>query len=325
MSKEIVNLKVPKVKGVSTVTNPGNDKKGFAQELLETTQEAVKTKAAAQVLGINLNEGASAAAAAAENKDDPLATQIVTNAMNQQTKAIENMDRRADKLEGKVEEANKSVASMQFELLQDQMKQLRQMQIDANEAAKEALAAGAPKDAFGHYNQVKGELETLVKGIKAVEPNPVVQAGMSDATQIRLKELEFRQNQALNQITADNTRAREAFQLQLAEFQDKKELRRLEYQDKRHFREEGIQGVSDIVAALGAGISQSGGPTGTEETMTARPKRGGGGGEEAMGAYVSSFQCSVCNSDVPVAEGELSAKCPNPDCNATFTIKSKEE
>ncbi len=308
--KELVDVKVPKPKGVEDVTAPEQRRKPVGDRIIEAEEDALVHDATMKAHGRGQGEGGE--------QQPSIQSQIVTNAMNMQTKAIENMDKRAGVLEGEIKVANKAASDMQFTLLQQQLTILQDAQVKSNEAAKEAQAAGAPKDAFGYYAQVRDHLEDLVKKVTpAKEETTAQQPGMSDATQIRLKELEFAQTQVLAQITADNTRAREQFQLQMLEFNDNKEVRHLEYQDKKHFRQEGMQGVSDLVTALGAGVSQKGGPDG--ETTEAPEKT-----EEEAGAYISSFKCGVCGGEIPVQDGQSVAKCPNPDCNATFTIKAKE-
>lgn len=311
---KIEDVNVPKPGEVSTVNKPEQEpKKSLAQELIEDQKEAIRLKATSDALGIQLGSGVKG-----EEKPESLQSQIVTNAMNTQNKLIEAMDAKTEKLEVKVEEANKSVAAMQFELLQDQVKQLRETQQEAIAAVKEAQAAGAPKDAFGYYSQVSSELEKLVEKIKpAKEAEGAQHTGMSEATQIKLKELELQQQQVLAQITADNTRAREQFTLQMAEFQDNKDTRKLEYQDKKKFREDGLQGFTDLAAALGAGMSQGGEAVG-------RSRRADVSEEAEAGAYVSSFKCEFCGSDVSVAEGQGVAQCSNPECGAQYTIKAKE-
>ena len=311
MSK-IEDANVPKPKGVGKVDNPVESKPDFADRIIEAKEKAV----IAQVVGNTLNPGGDGGS----QKED-LATQIVTKSMDTQNKLIENMDKKTERMETKVEEANKSVASMQFELLQDQMSQLKETQKEAITAVKEAQAAGAPKDAFGYYTQVSGELEKLVRKVAPAQKAETEQKpGMSDTTQIRLKELELQQQQVLAQITADNTRAHEQFQLQMLEFKDNKEVRHMEYEDKRNFRQEGMQGVTDLVNAIGAGVSEKGGP-GSDTKVTKKPGQQSQGEEAEAGAYVSSFKCGVCSAEVPVEEGQTVAKCP--DCGAGFSIKAK--
>lgn len=309
--KELVNVNVPKPKGVEEVKAPEEKKRTVGERIIEAEEDALVHEATKKAHGLGEGSG---------GQEPSIQTQIVTNAMNMQTKAIENMDKRAGVLEGEIKIANKAASDMQFQLLQQQLTILQEAQQKSNEAAKEAQAAGAPKDAFGYYIQVRDHLEELVKKVTPSKEEAAAatqKPGMSDATQIRLKELELQQQQVLAQITADNTRAREQFQLQMAEFTDNKEIRHLEYQDKKHFREEGLHGVTDLVEAIGAGVSQKGGPAGV---TTAKPEA-----EEAeAGAYISSFKCSVCGGEVPVGEGQTVAQCPNPECGASFQIKAKE-
>ena len=314
--KELVDVNVPKPKGVGEVKAEETKRRPVGERIAEAREDAIVLEATEKAHGVGQGGGS--------NQEPSIQSQIVTNAMNTQNKLIEAMDSKTEKMEVKVEEANKSVASMQFELLQDQMKQLKETQQEAIAAVKEAQAAGAPKDAFGYYSQVSSELEKLVGKIKPAKEAAAAatqQPGMSDATQIRLKELELQQQQVLAQITADNTRAHEQFQLQMLEFKDNKDVRHMEYQDKRHFREEGMQGVSDLVNAIGAGVSEKGGPAVSSEGETGAGKQSKGEEAEA-GAYVSSFKCGVCSAEVPVEEGQTVAKCP--DCGAGFSIKANK-
>ena len=313
MGKEIVDLQVPAPKGVEKVTTPEEKKKTVAERITAVEEDAMVLEATKKAHGGGEGGGGPV---------ESLATQIVTKSMDTQTKLIETMGTNTKELEKKVDAANESAATMQFQLLQQQMGQLQQAQKKTDDSAKEALGAGAPKSAFEHYNSVKGELEKLVSAVKAAEPAPQPQQGMSDSTQIRLKELEMDQQRVLAQITADNTRAQNAFNLKLAEFQDNKEIRRMEYQDKKGFRTEGMQGVTDLVAALGAGLEKNGRPVNQGDTGTS--EKVAGSEEAEMGAYISSFKCAVCGEDVPVQAGKGTAICPNPECNAGFTIKDKE-
>ena len=316
---KIEDVNVPKPGEVSTVNKQEPEqKKSLAQELIEDQKEAIRLKATSAALGIPLGSGEEGG-----GQQPSIQSQIVTNAMNAQNKLIENMDAKTEKMEAKVEEANESVSTMRFALLQDQMVQLKETQKEAIAAVKEAQAAGAPKDAFGYYSQVSGELAKLVEKIKPAKEAATAtsqQPAMSEATQVRLKELELKQQQVLAQITADNTRAREQFQLQMLEFTDNKEIRHLEYQDKTRFRQEGIQGVNDLVAALGAGVSQKGGP-GSNPGSTVNEQASEGKEAEAD-AYISSFKCGVCAADIPVESGQTVVKCPG--CGAGFSIKAKE-
>ena len=310
--KELVDVNVPKPKGVAEVTTPEAKKPDLADRIVEVQEKAIVSKATTEAFGLTGQGGGG-------EQPESLAVQIVTNSMKQQAEAVKEMKENEKALQENIKEANTAKDTMQTAMLQDMLGRIESAQTKLNDSAKAAQATGAPMSAFEGYKQVKGELSSLVTELTKDKPaaEAVQGQGMSDATRIRLEELALQQQQVLAQITADNTRAREQFTLQMAEFQDNKAVRRLEYEDKKHFREEGLHGVSDLVAALGAGVSGQGGPAGA---TAAQPEA-----EEAeAGAYVSSFKCGVCGGEVPVEEGQTVAKCPNPSCNASFTIKVKE-
>lgn len=307
--KELVDVNVPKPKGVGEVKVPEEKKKTVGERIIEAEEDALVHEATKKAHGLGQGSG---------EHPDSLAVQIVTNSMKQQADAVKEMRENEKGLQNEIKEANVTVGQMQMAMSQDLLNRIEKAQTKLDESAKTAQATGAPVSAFDGYKQVKEELSTLVGEIQKAQPGVETQKpGMSDATQIRLKELEFQQTQVLAQITADNTRAREQFQLQMLEFKDSKEIRRLDYENKTRFREKGLEGFSDLVNALGAGVSQKGGPEGA---TAARPET-----EEAeAGAYISSFKCDMCGGQIPVEDGDTVAKCPNPDCNATFTIKAKE-
>ncbi|KKN52927.1 hypothetical protein LCGC14_0607280 [marine sediment metagenome] len=314
--RKLVDVEVPKPKGVEEVTAPEEKKKSVGERIAAAREDAIVLEATEKAHGLGTGSGAG--------PQESLAVQIVTNSMKQQENAVKDMKDNEKELQNEIKEANAAVGTMQATMMQDLLTRIEKAQTKLDESAKVAQGTGAPISAFDGYKQVKGELSTLVAEL--VKDRPAAEAqhgqGMSDATQIKLKELEMEQTRALSQITADNTRAQNEFNLKLAEFQDTKEIRRMEYADKKNFRTEGLQGVTDIVAAIGAGIKTEGGPGNPGDTAT--EKQPSGGEEAEMGAYINSFKCSVCGVDVPVQEGKGTAMCPNPECNAGFTIKDKE-
>ena len=312
--KELVNVSVPKPKGVEEVTAPEGKKKTVGERIIEAEEDALVHEATKKAHG--LGQGGQGSVA---EQPDSLAPQIVTNSMKQTADAVKEMKDNEKDLQKEIKEANAAVGQMQNIMTQELLTRIEKAQTKLDESAKVAQGVGAPQTAFDGYKQVKGELSSLVGEIQKSQSGvETQQPGMSDATQIRLKELELQQQQVLAQITADNTRAHEQFQLQMLEFKDNKEVRHLEYENKSHFRQEGIQGVSDLVNALGAGVSQKGGP-GSNPGSTVKEQAG----EEAeAGAYISSFKCGVCAADIPVEAGQTVVKCPG--CGAGFSIKAKE-
>ena len=314
--KELVNVNVPKPKGVDEVTAPEVKRKTVAERIVDAKEDALVLEATTKAHG--LGQGGSGGA----EQPESLAVQIVTNSMKQQQEAVKDMKEDEKNLHKELKEANAAVGEMQGVMMQDMLTRIEKAQTKLDASAETAKGKGAPVSAFDGYKQVKGELQTLVGELQKNQPAAEEhKSGMSDATQIRLAEIASNQANTLAQIQSDNARAERQFSLQMQEFQDTRTERREEYKDKRHFREEGLQGVSDLVAALGAGVSAKGGPAISKEGDEVIPQSESG--EAEAGAYISSFKCSVCGGEIPVEEGQTVAKCPNPSCNASFTIKAK--
>lgn len=312
--KELVDVNVPKPKGVAEVTTPEAKKPDLADRIVEVQEKAIVSKATTEAFGLT-GQGSGG------EQPVSLATQIVTNSMKQTADAVKEMKDNEKGLQNEIKEANAAVGQMQNTMTQDLLNRIEKAQTKLDDSAKSAQATGAPISAFDGYKQVKGELSTLVGEIQKQQPAvaDAQKAGMSEATQIRLAEIAMQQEQALAQIAADNVAAREVFQLQMLEFKDNKDMRQLEYQDKKRFREDGMQGVTDLVTALGAGVSEKGGPGNQGTTVEEQAA-----GEQEAGAYINSFKCGVCGGEVPVKEGQTVATCPNPECGAGFNIKAKE-
>ncbi len=312
---KIEDANVPKPKGVEEVKVPEANKKTVSDRIVQVQEDALVTEATKQAYGLGGGQGGG-------EQPESLAVQIVTNSMKQQQEAVKDMKDDTKVLQGELKEANAAVGQMQTVMFQDLLTRIEKAQTKLDASAETAKSTGAPVSAFEGYREVKGELSSLVGEIQKNQPNAETQkTGMSDATQVRLAEIALQQQQVLSQIAADSKRADKQFELQMAEFKDNKDIRLLDYKDKRHFREEGLQGVTDLVAALGAGVSGKGGPgnnpQGDKVTQQSESE------EAEAGAYISSFKCGVCGNDIGVQEGQTVVKCPNPDCGASFTIKAK--
>ena len=136
----------------------------------------------------------------------------------------------------------------QFQRLTEMAQRIEEAQVKVDTAAKEALGAGAPKSAFGYYNQVKEEIDRMVKSIQP-------QLAMSDATQIKLKELELEQARVLAQISTDTLKSNQVFDGLVMIFREYVESKRAEGQRKVANQVEIIRGISDLVAVIGEAVS----------------------------------------------------------------------
>ncbi len=207
--------------------------KTIAERIEEAAVEVSKLKATAKAFGIDLRE--------TTKRETPLATQIVVKAMESQENAIKDMKGKTQELQREVKEATQNTSEIQLQLLTDMVKRLEA----AQKRAGEAETAG-PKDAFTHYREIKSEVELFMRTLRP--------QGMSDATQIKIKELELQQQRELSRAEADNCRSKQLFDMVMVLGRDYMELKRVERQSREAFRAETIQGLSDLVAAIGEAL-----------------------------------------------------------------------
>lgn len=137
----------------------------------------------------------------------------------------------------------------QFQRLQQQMNQIQEDQKRMGETVKAARGASGPGDDFTAYYRVKGEIDRIMEVIKP-------HLALSDATQIKLKELELQQQRELSRAEADNTRSKQLFDMVTVLGRDYMEMKRAEIRNKESLQAETIQGLSDLVAAIGAVVDR---------------------------------------------------------------------
>ncbi len=205
--------------------------KSLAERILEDEGKAIVGRATAEMFGLN-------------RKEATLATQIVLKAMEMQEKVLAGKEGRTKELEAEVKEARQSLEHIQFESLTEQLKKIEEDQKKVDEAVH------VQKDAFTYYYQVKAEVDRMVK---LIQP----QLAMSDATQIKLKELELEQQRVLVRSEADNLQSRQRFDMLLVIFREYMEMKRSEILRKEALQAETMRGLSDIVAAIGAAVANS--------------------------------------------------------------------
>ena len=149
-------------------------------------------------------------------KEAPLATQIVLKAMDMQEKATA-------RLEAEVKEATAAAANAQYQLLEEQLNRIQEAQNKADEVAKEAIASRTSMDSKRMIVEGLSELAAAIGSGLAQSGKE----GMSDETQIRLKELELEQARVLAQIEAGSAREKQQFDLLVVVFRQYQEIARM--------------------------------------------------------------------------------------------------
>jgi hypothetical protein len=308
---------VPNAHVVSQANPPKSAPKpepGVADEINRSVEKVLITKATANALGIDLGGNSSN-----QDRGESLAATIVTGAMNNQTKLLDELNTLNKEMKTEVKEANNAAGTANMALLNMIMENIKESQRKLDEKANAAASAGAPPSSFDSYRQVKAELASLVEDIGVRQaPAPSSQGSADLYLQIELKKLELENQRILSTIQAENMRADRAFQLQLAEFNENKKIRERDFEEKKNFRAEGLQGLGDILGAIGAGIHRD---MGGAVPFAEHPQRVAENIVPPGGSnIVGEFQCEICGDTVTIQPGATSARCPNPNCGASYNL-----
>jgi len=183
-------------------------RKTIGEQMDEARKKAIENRVILEGLGIDLNPRSE--------REVPLATQIVLKAMDMQEKATA-------RLEAEVKEGRQSAADYHYHILGEQLERIQEAQNRVDAMAKEALASRTSMDS---KRMIVEQLSELVAAIGSGLALPRKE-GMSDETQIRLKELELEQARVLAQITADSAREKQQLDLLVAVFRQYQEIARM--------------------------------------------------------------------------------------------------
>jgi hypothetical protein len=308
---------IPKPKEVTKMTTQGSGDMSFIDKVVEARQKALALKEFEDALHGGQDKGGGGGGGGGAD----VATAIVTASMQQQKILF-------DALQGQIGEANKQLLAAQAErekantaLYNERIVILKSEQEKLEETAAAAKAAGAPKSEIEAYKEVRkaiiDEIGELAKGA----PKDEGPRGMSEGTMVTLKKMEMDQARVLAEIQATNLAAQREFELRIREFDENAQRRWAEYKDSKEFREQGLSGVQDLLAAVGDGISRDrGGQPAAPRPGQAAAKPSGDGQE--LEAFIRSFPCSQCQEKVEIEPGATTAVCQG--CGTEYDIQVKQ-
>lgn len=297
------DINTPKPKEVKSMTQQGkkdeNKEPSAVDRIIEARVKGEEAKAAIQGLG-------------GTGGGESVQTSIVTTAMQQQKVIMDQLNQQVAEANKELLAARKEREEAQTQLYNERISILQGEKQKLDETAK-AAGPKAPKSEMEAYRDIRAELQKEIDELKKNAPPPATGAGtgVSDATQITLKKLELDQAKVLEGMQADRADKQQAFDLKLREFDEDSKRRWAEYADSRAFRQQGIEGVTDLVGAIGAGI--------TKEMPPGKGKAG------AVEASISQFPCQICGTLIPVEPGETHVFCSNEECKAEYDITKKGE
>ena len=295
-------------------SKPGE--KSFLDKVVEARERAAEMRVVEQTLGIS-GPGAGGG--------ESLAASVVTGAMGQQKILFDAFQAQIAQANLQLSEAKAERERAQTELYNEKVVILRAEREKLDDAAEAAKGAGAPKSQMDIYREIRKEIDGEIGELKKDAPKVEGVQAMSADTIITLKKLELDQAMTLAKITADAQSQQNEFMLKMKEFDENAQRRWAEYKDSRDFRREGMDGVQDLVHAIGDGIAQdrkgAGGGDGSKITGKGE-KKSAPDQEEKVGAFITSFPCSQCEEKVEVDEKAGKGVCPG--CGAEYAIRSTE-
>ena len=271
------------------------DEKDFGDDLLEAQRKAAKQRVILETIG---------PAAGGKTGDDALikATKDALDIQSATMKSIDEARKTAQDAWSKAETEKNNALS---QLYQHQLDTIKEAEARVQMAAAK-IEGGQSKSAMDVFRDVKSELDKIMEELP--KPPSPPQPGVSEDTQIKLKQMELDQAKVLFELQSGAEQQRKQWDLKLREFDEETKHRWAEYRDTKEFRNKGIEGFSDLITSIGASITK---------------ERTGGSEGPHLEATVSSFPCQVCGTEIEVEPGAASVNCPNTECHASYDIKER--
>lgn len=273
--------------------NMGEEKPSLADKLMKKKEEAIELQMTAQALG-----GGNVEA------DESETLKLAKEVMQIQRETVKSVDDARKRTEEALAKAETAKNEAQTALYTHQLDAIKDAEARVKVASEAKPTPG--KSELEIFRKVRDEMQELMPE----KPEAATPPGISEATQLKITQLQLEQQRVLAQMQADRERQNREFDLKLAEFNENSRQRWAEYNDNKALREQGLSGLQDIAASIGAAVKGESG--GVEETEG-----------EHVEASISSFPCQFCQTPVPVHPGDTKVKCPNEECGAQYDIKAK--
>ena len=275
-----------------------SNEKGVGEHLLEIQRRAEEQKTEQEIVKQTFGIGTS------DKTSDVPAIKVAKEALDIQSATIKSLDEARKITQDALIKAETEKNNALTQLYSLQMNTIKDAEARVQAAAARIEGGEKPKSAMDTFREIKGELDKMIE--ETPKPSPPSQAGLSEETQIKLKQMELDQSRVLFGLQADAEQRRREWDLKMREFEEDTRRRWAEYKDSREFREQGITGFTDLITSVGASV--------TKERIV-------GSGESDLEASISQFPCQVCQTPIEVKPGATSIKCPKEGCGAEYQVK----
>ncbi len=306
--KEFVNNAGQRV--VSNTLN--SEEKDLGEELLELNAKAIKQKAVAQTLGVELG------AKSPPPGDSGLASTIVNTAFNKMSDVQETLSKEKRAAEESAAAAYQEADQVKATFFQTQIKMLSDLQSEVRKQMEQLRTNNNPNSALA---AVKDVMEIMALLQQRMAPAPSAEASrppvstINPEMEIRLTELKHNHELEMKKLDLQMQNQKQAFDLQLLQFQEDSKRRWAEWQDSQKTKSSAMNGLQDLAAAIGAGVEKErdGGSRTEESVISAQPS--------SNKAAVNNFPCQFCKTQIAVPPEAATVTCPNKECAAEYEIR----
>lgn len=246
---------------------------------------------------------------------------IVNKAIEQGENAYKALERLTDKKDAEIEKARSETNKAKEELYSLQAAQLKEVAARVEKAMEELKAGGSPKTAIEVIHEAEVVADYINQHNIAKNGQTVVRSGeVSEETKITLEKMRMDHELALKQIDLQIAELNNKFNLELAEFKENSRRHWAEYENNNRFRQEGMQGLGDVVASIAAGINQERqGEVGSQPT---RIRANRAKAQPARETAPEEYECENCQTLIQVPPGASSFRCP--ECDTEYNVSVEE-
>ncbi len=275
----------------------------MAERIKRAQADALEAKTYMDTLGIKPADMGEKA-----GQGESIQSQVVSTALNKMGDMVGEADKRLKETGEKLETARKESDDAKAMLMKEQMDGLKQVLGGLQASIKEIEVKNSPEAAIATFEKWRNILNQFPKEKEVVSAPP---SAVSEQTTITLEKMRQEHELAIEKLRSDREQANNEFRLKMQQFEEERERRIAEYRDNLKFRDNAVNGFSDLAASIAAGIDRNRGVAPAAE-------------EEIVQAAVSGFNCQMCGSHIDIPDGVDKVACPKKECGAMYDVKVKK-
>lgn len=288
----------------------GDKEKDMAEELQETFNKGLRTRAMAAGLGfaptpemVGIQPGTGGKGESGPKEQETFAASIIT-------KSMELMDNQNKRLETSIEEERKK-AKEAAEAGQDAQSQMHKDRLEFFKILQGQLEGAKRTSDIEIFKQVHDAFQSMQPDKK--ETGPVV---MDSGLSLKLEEMRENHDLKIQELNDNRSERQRQWEMEMAKWKDESDLRWAEYKDKRDMRDKASGGFMQMIAAIVDGIehdqqADSGQvATATQEIKERPATKLGPQQNPSQVQQTINLPCPDCDSPIEIHRGDTKVICP---------------